>query len=212
MTTAFKTSFVHDLKNRNQNYISMANYKIEILVNGKKHYTLSDILPIDGILEILFIAKTPAPISVEAGHYFQGKQGTMLWNMLSKYDILQVHINKYPDECLLSNDCGITDIVKVPRDYGKEPSDQEYKDGLHRVLGIINKHKPKVIVFVYKKVLDNIIHLNFGIKEKSIYGFNSKLEKYFSSKVFVFPMPGTPCKKEEAVKSMSALRQLIMEE
>ena len=187
----------------------MANYKIEIIVDGKKHYTLSDILPIEGNLKILFIAKTPAPISVEVGHYFQGKQGTMLWNKLSEYDILKVPINKYPDECLLSNNYGITDIVKVPRDYGNEPSDQEYKDGLHRVLGIINKHRPEVIIIVYKKVLDNMIRLNFDMKEKSIYGLNPKLELYFNSKVFVFPMPGTPCKRELAEKSMITLNQLI---
>jgi len=187
----------------------MANYKIEVKVNGKIFNTLSDILPIEGELDILFIAKTPTPISVEAGHYFQGKQGTMLWNKLSEYDILRVPIDKYPDECLLLNNYGITDIVKVPRDYGNEPSDEEYKVGLERILQIINKYKPKVIVFVYKKVLDNIVRLNFGIREKSIYGFNLKLEKYFDSKVFVFPMPGTPCKKDEAKKSMMELKQLI---
>ena len=187
----------------------MANYRREIIVEGKKFNTLMDILPSEGNLEILFIAKTPAPISVDAGHYFQGKQGTMFWNSLSKYDILKVQPGMFADECLSQNNFGITDIIKVPRDYGNEPSDAEYKSGIQRILSIVLNRKPKVIVFVYKKVLDNITRLNFGIQTKSKYGFNPQLDKYFNSKVFVFPMPGTPCKKVEAMQAMTALSQLI---
>jgi mismatch-specific thymine-DNA glycosylase len=187
----------------------MENYRIEITIDEKKHKTLSDILPVDGNLEILFIAKTPAPTSVDIGHYFQGRQGTMFWNKLSEFDILKVPYGQFADKYLLSNNYGITDIVKIPRSYGNEPLDDEYKQGLERILGVIEKYKPRVIVFVYKKVLDNIIRLSFGISDKSDYGFNSKLDKYFKSKVFVFPMPGTRCKREQAIQSMSELKKII---
>jgi len=182
---------------------------MKINVSGKDVTTLADILPEKGLLEILFIAKTPAMISVEIGHYFQGKQGTMFWNRLSEYNILKVPFGKFADDFLLENGYGITDIVKVPRNYGNEPSNEEYKLGLERILGVIKKHNPKVIIFVYKKVLDNIISLNFGIEFKSVYGFNPNLEKHFNSKVFVFPMPGTPCKTEQAVKAMTELKNLL---
>lgn len=187
----------------------MTTFKTKITVDGRQHETLADILPVSGNLEILFIAKTPATVSVEAGHYFQGKQGTMFWNRLSEYNILKVANGKFADECLLTNKYGITDIVKVPRDYGNEPSDEEYKQGLQRILSTIEKFKPTVIVIVYKKVLDNIVKLNFGITTKSNYGFNPQLDKYFNSKTFVFPMPGTPCTKEQAVQSMTKLKQLL---
>jgi len=187
----------------------MGNFRIEIEVNNQKHETLADILPESGELKALFIAKTPAPISVQAGHYFQGKQGTMFWNKLSEYDILKFPFNKYPDEYLLSNNFGITDIVKVPREYGNEPTNKEYKDGLKRILSIIDRNKPKVIVFVYKAVLDKILKLNFGIRTKSSYGFNSNLDKYFNSKVFVFPTPGTPCTREQAITSMTQLKKIV---
>ena len=188
----------------------MKNYQIEITVDGKKHKTLSDILPDNGNLDILFIAKTPAPTSVDKGHYFQGRQGTMFWNKLSEFDILKVPYGQYADNYLLSNNYGITDIVKIPKSYGNEPSNEEYKQGLSRILDVIEKYNPKVIVFVYKKVLDNIIKLSFGISDKSDYGFNSKLDEYFKSKVFVFPMPGTPCKREQATQSMSELKKVIL--
>jgi len=189
----------------------MKNFKTKITVSGKTHDTLYDIMPDNGPLKILFIAKTPAPISVIAGHYFQGRQGKMFWNKLKEYAILQVPNGTYEDEYLLQNNYGLTDIVKVPRDYGNEPSDEEYINGLQRIIDLINKHKPTVIVFVYKKVLDNIMRLNFGIKSKSDYGFNQDLEKYFNSKVFVFPMPGTPCTTKEAIQSMLELKKMIAE-
>lgn len=187
----------------------MKNYKIKINVNGHEHFTLDDILPEKGYLDILFIAKTPALVSVEAGHYFQGKQGRMLWNKLSEYNILKVPFGEFEDNYLLENNYGITDIVKVPRNYGNEPSDEEYKQGLQQIMTIVKKFNPKVIVFVYKAVLDKIIRLNFNIKTKSSYGFNPELDKYFSSRIFVFPMPGTPCKSSEAVVEMSGLKQLL---
>lgn len=187
----------------------MKNYRIKIKVDNKEHFTLADLLPENGNLDILFIAKTPALISVEAGHYFQGKQGTMFWKRLSDYNILKVPNGDFADNHLLSNNCGITDIVKVPRNYGNEPSDDEYRQGLNRILGTIEKYNPKVIVFVYKAVLDKIINLNFGIGTKSNYGFNPELDKHFNSKVFVFPMPGTPCKSDEAIRAMTKLKAIL---
>lgn len=183
------------------------NYKIEIIVEGEKHFTLADILPEKPPTKILFIAKTPAPVSVAAGHYFQGRQGTMFWNKLSEYNILKASYGKYPDECLLDYNYGITDIVKKPRGYGNEPSDEEYREGLERINNLIQLLKPKVIVFVYKRVLDKIMKLNFDNSEKANYGFNSQFDNFFNSKVFVFPMPGTPCTKMQAIKAMTELKE-----
>lgn len=189
----------------------METFKTKISVNGKDYDTLADILPDKGNLKILFIAKTPATISVAVGHYFQGKQGRMFWNRLAEYKILNIPFGEFEDGYLLKNNYGLTDIVKIPRDYGHEPSDEEYKNGLQRILSIIAKYKPTVIVFVYKKVLDNIVKLNFGITQKSKYGFNPQLEKYFKTKVFVFPMPGTPCKSDEAKIAMTELNKIIQQ-
>lgn len=185
------------------------SHKINISINGKDVETLSDILPSKPGLEILFIAKTPAPISVETGHYFQGTQGRMFWKKLSNYNILNIPYGEFEDDHLLENYYGITDIVKVPRSYGNEPSDDEYKQGLKRILDLIKLHNPKVICFVYKKVLDQIIKLSFNRNEKSNYGFNPNLEKDFGTKVFVFPMPGTPCKSDLAHSSMTSLKQFL---
>ena len=187
----------------------MANHKIIISYNGKEIETLEDILPSKSGLKLLFIGKAPAPISVQKGHYFQGKQGKMFWNKLKEYKILNVPFGKYEDDFLLENDLGITDIVKIPKEYSDEPKSEEYLRGLNRILKIIEIYKPKVTVFIYKKVLDQILKNAFKISIKSDYGFNPQFDKYFNSRVFVFPMPGTPCTRKKVDISLTELREII---
>lgn len=109
----------------------------------------------------------------------------------------------------MENLYGITDIVKVPQSFGNEPSNKEYNEGLKRILNLINVYKPKVICFVYKKVLDQILKLGFLRKDKSKYGFNPELENDFRTKVFVFPMPGTPYNSGLAHSSMLELKSYL---
>lgn len=187
----------------------MPNHTTTVTVNGVKHKTLKDIFPkTKTSLKILFIAKTPALKSVKVGHYLQGQHGQFFWNQLSEYGILKFKPNTFEDENLLDNNCGFTDIVKVPRNYGDEPTAEEYKAGLVKILKNINDYRPKVIVFVYKAVLDNILQHGFGVKEKSIYGVNPVLKDRFKSQVFVFPMMGTPCKREQRLQAMEDLKAI----
>jgi|GEM_PF-2283444 len=102
---------------------------------------------------------------------------------------MKFSLTDFEDENLLRNKFGLTDIVKIPRNYNDEPTADEYCSGISRILNLIQQHEPKILVFVYKKVLDNILKFGFGLNVKSQYGFNHELEKYFNSKVFVFPMP-----------------------
>lgn len=159
---------------------------------------------------MLMIGKTPAPISVKVGHYFQGRQGLYFWGQLKKYKILNVPLGHYEDEVLLEHGFGLTDIVKVPHEFGNEPTAQEYKNGLIRIQSLIIELNPYVLMFVYKGVLDKVLALSFGKKTKSQYGFNNQLNNLFQSKVFVFPMPGTPCKKDQINNGMAELKNALM--
>jgi hypothetical protein len=157
----------------------------------------------------LFVAKTPAPPSVEAGHYFQGRHGTNFWSSLKKYDLLGP-TSGFEDDQLLDNGYGLTDIVKVQWAFSKEPSFQEYRDGLPRILKLIQTHCPEVVVFVYKRVLDKIIRLQFGSKQKANYGFNEDLENDFGARVFAFPLPGVGrCTTAQICHSLQELRDCL---
>lgn len=178
-------------------------------LNGNSIETLQNILPQNEKLKMLFIGKVPTTNSVNEGHYFQGRQGTMFWNKLKKYSILNVPVGNYEDEYLLEQGYGIIDIIKVPREYGIEPSSDEYKEGAKGISDVIYKYNPKIVVFIYKKVLDKLLKYAFNIDMKAQYGFNYNLEETFGSKVFVFPMPGTPCVRIDANKHMEELKEVL---
>ena len=188
----------------------MKGHQIIIQRDGVQITTLADILPEKPGLRILFVAKTPAPISVEAGHYFQGRQGTAFWNMLQRYGLLKVPPGQFQDECLLQHGYGLTDIVKVPRAYGNEPDDSEYAEGRERILNLIALHRPKATIFVYKGVLSQLLRDRGKRTRPSSYGFNPELEARFGCKVFVFPMPGTQCNKTQAIAAMKALCGVLL--
>src|SRR3569833_740073 len=187
----------------------MSNFKTLITFDNVQYYTLADILPEKENLDILFVGKTPAEICVEVGLFFKSKHGIMFWNKLADFDILKVPVGAFADECLIANNYGITDIVKIPRKFGNEPSDEEYKIGFPGLIEKVTKFRPKVIVFVYKGALDKLTRLTFNLKSKSKYGFNPNLDRYFGSKIFVFPMPGTPCKSEDSYKAMIDLKHIL---
>jgi len=176
-----------------------------IQVGDQRVKTLADILPSRGPMRMLIVAKTPALSSVEVGHYFQGRHGSMLWNRLRDYGLLDVMAGTYEDDALLAHGYGITDVAKVPRNFGNEPTAEEYTAGSARILELIARLEPTVLMFVYKKVLDEMLRLSFDRPGKSNYGFNPDLDDLFGSVLFVFPMPGTPCTRAEAVKAMSGL-------
>jgi G:T/U-mismatch repair DNA glycosylase len=192
--------------------IDMPCHKIQMTVDGDTFYTLEDILPeTNKELKILYIAKVPAPISVEAGHYFQGRQGAAFWNKLKNYNILNIPNGDKEDDHLLEHDYGIMDIVKKPRQFGNEPTEYEYLKGMDKIIAAIQKYKPKILIFVYKGVLDKILRLRFNIHKSSVYGFNDNLNSnFYGSRVYVFPMPGTHINAVEIHRSMLELKEYIM--
>ncbi|MGC2324533.1 MAG: uracil-DNA glycosylase family protein [Terriglobales bacterium] len=177
---------------------------ITIVADHREIVTLRDILPEAAGLRVLFVARTPTPASVEAGHYFQGRQGKMFWNRLRNAGLLTA-TTAFEDDSLLSHGYGLIDLAKIPREHGQEPSREEYAAGAERILELIGRHRPKIVVFVYKKVLDKITAVRFGIQKKSRYGFNPWLETFFGARVFVFPLPGTPCNTVDAASAMQDL-------
>jgi mismatch-specific thymine-DNA glycosylase len=179
-----------------------------VSVRGQEVLTLRDILPPAPRtrLRLLFVAKTPAPESVAAGHYFQGRHGANFWSALKAYDLLKA-TTQFEDDSLLDHGFGLTDIVKVPRAFGTEPSAMEYKVGSSRILELIRRHHPRVVVFVYKRVLDKILHSELGRKSVSTYGFNPDLEGDFGARVFALPLPGVGgCTTAQIRVAMEELR------
>lgn len=190
------------------NFLARNGNTVTVEVEGRQVRTLRDLLPEKPGLQMLLVAKTPAPVSVEAGHYFQGTHGRMFWNRLIEYGVLKP-TTPFEDDSLLLHGYGITDIVKVPRNYGNEPTDSEYLSGIERILGLVRLHKPAVVLFVYKGVLDKVLKFQFNVRAKACYGFNPGFDSYLGTRVFAFPMPGTPCKAQTAARAMQELSSVL---
>src|SRR5260221_13236088 len=98
----------------------MPGHCIDVKVGSLPVRTLADILPSPPGLRMLIIGKAPAPLSVDACHYFQGRHGKALWNKLAEYKILNVPSEEEEDDHFLVNGYEITDIVKSPKSFGVE--------------------------------------------------------------------------------------------
>ena len=181
------------------------DHRTEIVVDGQTVETLADILPPRGPLRVLFIGKTPSPVSVEAGHYFQGRMGKGLWKRLDEYGLLRTVPGEFPDDLLLAAGFGMTDVCKVPRPFGDEPSQVEYTAGWERVNGIIAVTRPRILAFVYKGALDKVLQYSYGWDHKSAYGFNDDLMRTFGRRVFAFPLPGVACTLRESRRHLGDL-------
>jgi uracil-DNA glycosylase len=181
------------------------DHRIEIDIDGQTVTMLADIVPVRGPLEVLFIGKTPAPVSVEAGHYLQGRVGKGFWKRLDDVGLLHAAPGEFPDDLLLANGFGMTDVCKVPRPPGEEPSEAEYTDGWERVNGIITRTRPRILAFVYKGALDKVLEYSFGWEHMSGYGFNDDLMRTFGRRVFAFPLPGVSCTLRESQRHLADL-------
>jgi TDG/mug DNA glycosylase family protein len=181
------------------------DHRIEMELDGQTVVTLADILPARGPLRVLFIGKTPSPASVDAGHYYQGRMGKGLWKRLDEIGLLQAASGEYPDDLLLANGFGMTDLCKLPRPFGEGPSQAEYTEGWERVNGVIASTRPRILAFVYKGALDKVLQYSFGWDHKSGYGFNDDLMRTFGRRVFAFPLPGVACTLRESKRHLGDL-------
>jgi G:T/U-mismatch repair DNA glycosylase len=182
---------------------------MEIDVGGELVPTLADILPDAGGLRALLIGKTPSPASVAAGHYFEGKMGKGLWKRLGDVGVLTPPPDGFADDALLAAGLGVTDICKMPRPFGDEPGREEYEAGWRRVAGIVDRLRPRILVFVYKGALDRVLRYSFGWEHKSGYGFNDDLSRTFGRRVFAVPLPGVACTAREAQRHMTDLARAL---
>lgn len=183
--------------------------QMRIRVGRRTVTSLRDLLPDHGPVRMLIVGKTPAQVSVDAGHYFQGRHGEFLWGELKRHGLLRLDADEYEDEALVRHGYGITDIVKVPRAAGDEPTTAEYRAGWPAVAEIMKRLEPAVLFWPYKGALDAVLSGEFGRREKAVYGFNPRLNRLFEARVFAFGMPGTPCRRETREASMRRLRRYL---
>ncbi len=124
-------------------------HRARVVVNGATTETLADLPPLRD--RLLFVGLNPSPVSVEAGHYHQGRLGRTFWRRLMIATLLPPATPiETADDALVAAGHGITDLRKAPtaRD---DATDAELTAGVGPLWQKIAVWRPAAVVFVYKR-------------------------------------------------------------
>lgn len=170
-----------------------------IEIGGHPVDTLADLPPLRD--RLLFVGLNPSPVSVEAGHYHQGRLGRTFWRRLMLAGILPPGTEvETADDALLAAGHGITDLLKAPtaRD---EASDAEMTAGVGPLWQKTALWRPAAVVFIYKRA--------------ATIAAGRKLEEPWGQLVGValagrpcFLMPGPYAPTEQVDEGLNLLRNL----
>jgi TDG/mug DNA glycosylase family protein len=128
------------------------SHRATIVVDGRPVETLADLPPLRD--RLLFVGLNPSPVSVQAGHYFQGRLGRAFWGRLMVAEILPADTPiETADDTLTALGHGLTDLYKIPsaRDVA---SDAELRAGVGPLWQKVAIWRPAAVVFVWKRVAE----------------------------------------------------------
>jgi TDG/mug DNA glycosylase family protein len=174
-------------------------HRMTIVVGGRAVETLADLPPLRD--RLLFVGLNPSPVSVEAGHYFQGQLGQLFWHRLMAAGILPADTEiAAADDALLRAGHGVTDLHKVPtaRD---EASSATLRSGVGPLWQKVAIWRPAAVVFVYKRGAEIVAARKLAEPWGQLGGVALSGRPCFL-------MPGPYAPAEEVVAGLNYLRNL----
>ena len=174
-------------------------HRATIAIGGTAVETLADLPPLRD--RLLFVGLNPSPVSVEAGHYFQGQLGHLFWRRLMAAEILPPDtVIATADDALLAAGHGLTDLIKLPtaRD---EATDATLRSGVGALWQKVAIWRPAAVVFVYKRAAEIVA----ARKLAEPWG---QLQGVAMSGRPCFLMPGPYAPPAEVVAALNYLRNL----
>jgi len=175
------------------------NHRTTVEIDGVAVDTLDDLPPLRD--RLLFVGLNPSPVSVEAGHYFQGRLGRAFWRRLMTAQILPPDTEiETADDALVAAGHGITDLLKLPspRD---EATDGVLQAGVGPLWHKVSVWRPAAVVFVWKRAAEIVA----GRKLAEPWG---QLEGVALSGRPCFLMPGAYAPVAEVDAGLNLIRNL----
>jgi TDG/mug DNA glycosylase family protein len=176
------------------------SHRTTIVLDGVRVETLEDLPPLPN--GVLFVGLNPSPVSVQAGHYHQGRIGRRFWQRLVTARVLpEGTAIETADDALVAAGHGITDLLKRPsaRD---EATDAELTAGVGPLWQRIAVWRPGAVVFVYKRAAEAAA----GRRLEERWG---RLEGVALSGRPCFVMPGPYAPAAEVDDGLNLLRNLL---
>jgi double-stranded uracil-DNA glycosylase len=161
---------------------------------GQQVETLEDLLQPG--LRAVCIGINPAPRSVRAGHYYQGRQGQKLFSRLHQAGVVPPGRAGWQDDEAFAAGVGFTDIVKRPTERASQVRPDEYEHGRKLLNAKLEQYRPRLAIFTFKETAKKL----FGSFSGN--GFVSGLQLAHSD---VFVMPGPYESASAASKTLSEL-------
>jgi TDG/mug DNA glycosylase family protein len=124
-----------------------AERRLEELPGREPYATLPDIPP--KRRGVLLVGINPAPVSVAAGHYYQGRLGRRLWRRLEGLGLLEDAVVGAEDDAFARAGHGLTDLVKRPTSSRTELSEDEFSAGAEALRRKVREWKPKLVLFAF---------------------------------------------------------------
>ena len=130
------------------------SHRTTLIVDGRPVETLADLPPLPD--RLLLVGLNPSPVSVEAGHYHQGRLGRTVWTRLIAAGILPAGTDvAAADDALVAAGHGITDLRKAVSARDKA-SDEQLRAGVGPLWQKVALWRPAAVVFVYKRAAEAV--------------------------------------------------------
>lgn len=131
-------------------------------------------------LRAVCVGINPAPVSVAAGHYYQGRLGQAFFGRLRRAGLLPTD-GGWDDDRAFAGGIGFTDLVKRPTASAAEIPADELAHGESIVISKLEAVRPEIVLFTFKKAATVIFgpFAGFGFVGKTV----------ASAEMFVMPGP-----------------------
>jgi TDG/mug DNA glycosylase family protein len=180
----------------------VTSYTTTLTWRGEACETLADILAPN--LVCVFVGLNPSPVSVAAGHYMRGTLGRQFWSMLDHYGILlSPGDGRLPDEVLLENGFGFTDLAKCPSPRAHSLTREDIDEGREQLREKVAKYRPRILCSVYKSTIERLMDKRYPHQ----YGLLP--DRFGETMLFAAPFPYKPIEVRD--RYFGELRALIQE-
>lgn len=175
-----------------------AHHRVTMDWMGELVETLADLLRPG--LRAVCVGINPSPVSVAAGHYYQGQIGRRFWQRLQRASVIETTEAGREDDAAFLAGIGFTDIVKRPTARADAISAAEFEQGRELLEEKLRKHRPALLIFTFKKPATSLFGQFKG------HGHRPELELGGAE---VFVMPGPYERTDRVAAALKELRSLL---
>jgi TDG/mug DNA glycosylase family protein len=176
----------------------MADHRVVEEWMGRREETLEDLLRPG--LRAVCVGINPSRVSVQAGHYYQGRLGRLFLRRLREVGLLSRDACGYEDDVLFSDGVGFTDLVKRATARAGELRPDELAHGRARLLKKLKEVEAPLVIFTYKKTAEVLFGRFRGV------GLLPG-QDVLAGNAFVMPSPYAP--RQQVAETLDELRLVL---